>query len=400
MSTKQLEHSPLGASSMERWANCPGSTELIKALELPPADPSEYAIEGTNAHEVAAYCLRHQIDTWETIGKFAGTKGEFEVTVEMADAVQMYLDVIRGLLAEHGAVHTHLIEERISGDFSPEFYGTVDDAIVGELILDITDYKHGVGIAVDAEYNKQLLYYAVGILEKFIGPVRVRLRIVQPRAFHPAGPVRVWETTSEEILKWRDDVLKPAMLRAELDHTLIPGSHCHFCPGAAMRACPVLRGLFGAAATANPAEIPNYSDEVLAREFAMLEPVGFFKKAVEEEMLKRLSAGKKFEGTAKLVAKKADRVWKAEAEARLQRDLGPEIYTAPELKTPAQIDALGSKAKVLTKELAYAPQTGFTVAKWGDKRASITIQTAAQAFVAYAGGNSVEKLSAEEPPAS
>lgn len=391
MSTKQLEHSPKGASSMERWSNCPGSTQLIKALELPPADPSDYAIEGTNAHTVAAHCLRTGIDAWETIGKFKGEKGEFEVTVEMTDAVQMYLDVIRGLLDAAGPTAVHLVEERISGDINADFYGTVDDAIVGETVLDITDYKHGVGIAVDAEWNKQLLYYAVGILERYMGPVEVRLRIVQPRAFHPGGPVRVWKTTSTEILAWRDEVLRPAMERAEFEHILVPGSHCHFCPALATRSCPALKAMFKAAAEANPVAVPNYSDETLALEYQMLEAVGFYKKAVEGEMLKRLNSGSVFEGTAKLVKQKADRVWKPEAQETLVRELGAEeIFTKPELKSPAQIDALGAKAKTIVKSLAYTPQTGLTVARWSDKRAAIKVQTSAEAFASYAMNDEVD----------
>ncbi|MBO8865195.1 DUF2800 domain-containing protein, partial [Staphylococcus aureus] len=33
-------HSPLGASSADRWIHCPGSVALIKALDLPRSDRS------------------------------------------------------------------------------------------------------------------------------------------------------------------------------------------------------------------------------------------------------------------------------------------------------------------------------------------------------------------------
>jgi Protein of unknown function (DUF2800) len=361
--------------------NCPGSNVILKALELPASDDTDYAKEGTAAHAAAAHCLRNGLDAWEIEGKtFLG----YVVDTEMRDSIQLYLDTLAEVRAEHGkGLIKELIENRISGDFHPQFYGTVDDGIIGQEILDITDFKYGVGIAVDAGRNPQLMYYAVGILEKFMGPTRVRLRIVQPRAFHSDGPVREWETTTEELLAWKRKALIPAMARAELDTTLTPGDWCRFCP--AKLACPILTSIFGASITADASALVSISSAGLARDYSLLDASKHYWKAVETEVLRRLSKGDDVtdgtpERTYKLVPKKANRVLTKDGVAEAQIRFTPEELFVTEMKSPAQLDKLGDKGKTFTKEYAYTPQTGLTVAVSTDNRVGVKISKAADTF--------------------
>ena len=75
-------HSPLGASSAERWMSCPGSVSLIKQLDLDETDEPEYRGLGIAAHEAGAHCLKNKLDAWEVMGeKFHG----FEVDENMAN---------------------------------------------------------------------------------------------------------------------------------------------------------------------------------------------------------------------------------------------------------------------------------------------------------------------------
>ena len=74
-------HASLGASSASRWMACPGSVRLSEGM---PNISSDYAREGTAAHELAEMCLRQ--------GKPASAFLEqeiegFEVTEDMAEAV-------------------------------------------------------------------------------------------------------------------------------------------------------------------------------------------------------------------------------------------------------------------------------------------------------------------------
>ena len=381
------EHSPKGASSAERWMNCPGSHALLKVLDIPPSDESEFAKEGTGAHDAAAHCLQNQCDTWEIVGQeFKGVK----VDDEMAEAIQLYLQEVRELEAEHvaaGGKVQHLIEERISDDnIDVMFYGTVDNAILSPDVWDVTDFKYGVGIAVEAEENPQLKYYAVGLLARapdVPDSLRVRLRIVQPRAFHVDGPVRVWETTAGELRKWRDAVLIPAMAAAEIDTTLTPGSWCRFCP--AKLACPMLGVVFRAMATkVDPGQMAFLTDAQLGAEYVLIAPAKLRIAAIEAEMAKRLMAGRQI-AEAKLVQKKANRVFTTEGGRLMAEKFGAEAWTKPELKSPAEIDKLGPEGKKFTREYAYSPNTGFTIAPSTDTRVAVKVTSAKDAFASYQG---------------
>ena len=387
MSTVLATHSKKGASSAERWMNCPGSNVIVDSLKLEKTDETEFAAEGTAAHEAASHCLVNALDAWEVAGK---TFHDLVVTAEMASAFQLYLDTVRSIRDEHGPGVTSMVEARISGDFDELFYGTVDSAEVSPGLLDITDYKHGKGIAVDAKENAQLMYYAVGILEKLQGHFKVRLRIVQPRAFHAEGPVRKWETTSDYLREWRDKELIPAMARAGKDMTLIPGEHCRFCPSKIV--CPLLTGLFKVAMTTDASFATKLDSASLALQYQQIEGVKHFIRGLEAEVMKRLQAGETVSGgdpdnTFKLVYKKADRVFKPEGVAILTGK-NPEI-PAPfkaediyetKLKSVAGIADLGAEGKKFVKEYAYTPQNGLTVAASSDKRPGVKVQSPQEAF--------------------
>lgn len=375
------QHSPLGASAAERWMNCPGSNVILTILDLPPSEETDYAAEGTAAHSAAAHCLRQGLDAWEVQGM---TFDGYVVDVEMRDAIQMYLDYLAELRAEKGkGLIKELVEHRVSGDFHPLFFGTVDDGQVGEEVLDIVDFKYGAGIAIDARENVQMKYYAVGVLEKFMAPVRVRLHIVQPRAWHIDGPIRSWETTSSEILEWKQTKLIPAMARAELDTTLTPGDWCRFCP--AKLACPLLTSIFGASITADASALTNFSNASLARDYSLLDASKHYWNAVEREVLRRLQKGEEItdgteERTFKLVPKKANRVLTKEGVEEAKKRFAPEDLYETEMKSPAQIDKLGTAGKEFTKEFAYTPQTGLTVAPASDARVGVKILKASETF--------------------
>lgn len=382
-------HSTLGASAAERWMECPGSNVIINTLDLPPSDESDFAKEGTAAHEAAAHCESKGLDAFEIEGReFLG----YKVDIEMVDAIQEYLDEIARRRAEHlalGNICKELTEYRVSGDFHPLFFGTVDKAIVGEYILDVIDLKYGAGIAVDAEDNKQLKYYAVGILEKFIGPLtgRVRLTIVQPRAFHILGPIREWETTVEELLEWKKNTLIPAMNRAEVDVTLTPGDHCRFCP--AKIVCPVLTAIFGASVRADASALVNLSSTTLALDYSLIDASKHYWKAVEVEVFRRLSNGEVVSGgdtknTFKLVPQKANRVLTTEGQAEAKKLFTPDELFVTKMATPAQLDKLGAKGKKFTREYSYTPQTGLTVASADDPRVGVKVAPSSELFSSYA----------------
>ena len=370
-------HSPLGASSAERWMNCPGSVSLLATLNLPATEEPDYRIEGTAAHEAGAKCLREGLDAWEIVGEhFEG----IECDADMAEAVQVYLDTCRPFLTlPEGKVY---IERKMSSSAHALMFGTVDFAVATPSLLNIVDYKHGIGVSVEVEDNPQLKYYAYLVLQEHPEVRRVVTRVVQPRAPHPDGPVRRAEYAAEDICDWVEKELVPAMNAAQLDADFQAGKWCRFCP--AKLVCPVLTGLFGAATLAGQTPVPEMTDTDLGRTYQNVEGVKMYLKALEAETFRRLAMGRDVDGT-KLVHKKANRVWRDGAKDILQQAFGPKVFSVPELLSPAQMEKVDAQAPALVKEWAYKPESGLTVALATDKRVGVKPISATEAF-AHAGG--------------
>lgn len=390
-------HSPLGASGAERWMNCPGSVTLIKQLGLDETDEPEYRGLGIAAHEAAAFCLKNGQDAWEVMGeKFH----EYEVDDNMAQAIQVYIDVCRPLMAREGAIvyveHglayipdnsgiKEIIDPRADSLLQKYFYGTGDCCVIrpSDKYMDVIDYKHGEGIIVEAENNPQLLYYAFGFLLQHTDIETVRIRIVQPRTFDE--PVKTWIVKADYIRDWVADKLVPAMQLTEMDGAeLDAGSWCRFCP--AKLVCPMMASLFGAACKTNPKDIITLTDQSLGRSYQYRQALKFFLKAMEDEVYRRLNLGKVVPG-CKLVPKKANRVFKPEAPALAKVKFGKDAFTQPEIKSPAELEKLGQEAKEFVREYAYTPMTGLTVATDDDKRPPVKVETSQQAF-----GEAVKQL--------
>jgi hypothetical protein len=370
-------HSPLGASGAERWMNCPGSVTLLKRLDLSETDEPEYRSRGTSAHSVGYECLTQGKDAWE----FAGEEhGKHEADMEIMTAVQVYVDECRSLITPTAQV---FYEFNIADpDFHPEFFGTLDFGAIDGTTMYIRDYKHGAGIAVDCEWNPQIMYYAWGLLRRFPDVETVDLAIVQPRAFHPQGPIRRWTTSADQLRQWAVDELRPAMERTAQDASLDAGPWCRFCP--AKLVCPLMVSLFGAASTADCKGVVKLDTESLGRSYQYTAAVKSYIKALEEETFRRAMAGDQAPGT-KLVNKKANRIYKDGAEPVIVAEFGAEAMTKPELRSPAQLEDLGPRAKKLVAEWAYTPVTGLTLALASDKRVAQKVEPGSTAFKQYTG---------------
>lgn len=363
-------HSALGASSAERWMNCPGSVELLKQLQLPESDEEDWRAEGIAAHEAAAVCLREQLEPWELIGtSFHGVT----VDAEMAKALTVYTNAC-DMLRQPGFTY---IEHPVRMSQHALGFGTCDFGAYNEAegLLDITDLKWGVGIFVEVERNPQIMYYGFCKLQEHPGARRVRLRIIQPRITW-ADAIREWEISAEELAEWGETVLIPAMERTSIDNTLDTGSWCRFCP--AKLICPVLTGLYGAAAKADPKTIVNLTDDQFGRDYQQRSAVKFYLKAQEAEAMRRLKL--RLVPGIKLIRQKANRVWKPEARDILKARFGLDAYEDPELKSPAQMETLSPDAAEVVKRYAYTPEAGVTVALASDKAPAVTVPSAAETF--------------------
>lgn len=362
------EHSPLGASSAERWLNCPKSYGLIKTTG-DRDEGSEHAALGTAAHALAEMCLVQKKDAWEFVGTNVMTGredgdayvtrvflvGDGENNTIDANAVQVYLDFVRSLPGKHSW------EVRLGNKWKPHplYFGTADFVAVSDDEIHIVDYKNGAGIAVDAEDNPQLLYYAAGVLEELLPDLgsnnTVRLHIVQPRV---AGPdIKSTSMPIRDLNNWVDDTLIPGMLRAEAGQgEFTTGDWCRFCP--AILDCPKQHADLKAL---NQADVEKMTDEEIDLLYPTFATVKMFMKAAETRLMARAMEGKTF-SNVKLVNKRSPgREWKEEAQPLLLEWLGEEAYTK-KLISPAQAEKLSQRGKDFVKEYAFLPQaTGYNL---------------------------------------
>lgn len=383
-------HSKLGASSTHRWFHCPGSVKLIEAMGDTAKNSSSYADDGTLAHDIAARCLKSGEDAKVYIGE-ADFATEAEFKEEDAAAVQVYLDYIRKDIADLAKIDCQtprvLVEERFHlPDVHPDFYGTTDCTLIGDKQAVVADYKHGAGIMVSAEKNTQLMQYAVGALygteawpdDKF----PVEINICQPRVYG-VEPVRSWWTSVGELKEWlRDDWLPAARRTEQPSPFLQPGPWCNssFCPK--RLTCPAIHELRKRVLTYTPEIIKAMEDWELGLAATETNIVKGLAKVFDEEIFTRLRAGKQISGW-KMVAKKADRVWKEEREYdgvgtvkienAVQSNFGDKGYEKKKMKTPAAIEKLEG-GKDFVKEWAYKPDTGMTVAPDTNARAGQAVR--------------------------
>jgi hypothetical protein len=391
-------HSKIGASSAYRWFACPGSVSLASTMPKQPS--SVYAAEGTAAHELADMCLSSDTDAIEYVGqKLTTTFNDepFEVTEEMADAVQVYLDVVRENIKEHSQVY---YEEGFDlGWIHEGLFGTNDACIVDLFeTLHVFDYKHGKGHAVDVVGNKQLMYYALGAGHKLrFHFKKVKLWIVQPRAPHTDGPVRSWEITVDELLAFKDELKAAAVATEQPDAPLSAGDHCGFCPAAGK--CPALREKtydlaqavfkdFGNEATITLKKPDEIAPEQMSRILESANVLDGWIRSVEQYALSRALQGFPPEGF-KLVEKGTHRKWSSTeaVEAAFKDSIGDKLYTPRKVISPAQLEKLVGKAKAAdVAALTVKPKGEPTLAPLTDKRPAINMSLE-HIFAPVLGGN-------------
>lgn len=219
-------HAILSASSSHRWLNCPPSARLCETYE---DKGSDYAAEGTDAHSLCEYKLRTALGMEAT----DPTEHLTWYNEEMLDCANGYASYILELVEaakETCAVPVVLIEQRV--DFSrwvEQGFGTSDAILISDGTLHVVDYKHGLGVLVDADNNPQMMCYALGALELFDAIYdidTVAMTVYQPRRQN----VSTFEMSKDNLYRWADEVLKPtAELAFAGDGNFLCGEWCGFC---------------------------------------------------------------------------------------------------------------------------------------------------------------------------
>lgn len=308
-----VKHALLGASSAARWIACPPSA---RATENLPDEESEYAAEGTRAHEVCEVALRRNLKNWEQGQALmevipGGALGKDEKSSEIIRAANQYIDFIH----EQWALFPHkpgvFIEQEVDvSRWVPGGFGTCDCLMIGDGILHIVDFKYGKGVPVSPVRNPQLMYYALGAYALFDGIEEidtVRMSIVQPRIQEEP---ETWELSLADLLTWAREVLTPAAQMAwKGEGEFCPGHHCkdHFCK--AYPNCRAWQDKYGPLAGFEPLPQPAaLTDEELGDWLRKVQGLAQYARDLEDYAQTALLEGRSLPGW-KLVAGRSTRKW-------------------------------------------------------------------------------------------
>jgi hypothetical protein len=365
---KSRDHALLSASSAHRWLNCPPSAIAATTYK---DEGSEFAAEGTLAHEVAEAIASGKLDPVRCREHWSEAEEMDGFTLEMLDCATEYSDYIQEHIKSPTA--TVLLEQRV--DFSPwvpEGFGTCDCIILQDDTMTVIDYKYGKGVAVEAVNNPQLRLYALGALNDFgiaYDVTKVETHIFQPRINNVAQEV----LTADELLKWGDSIKPIAQKAAKGKGTYKAGTHCKFCPHAGK--CRALTALCTEKVNAYgvSAKVPTLAPHEVA-EVLELEPViNLWLKSVKAQAMQTLLDGGEVPGFKVVAGKEGNRKWKDEIEvlnALICSGYEKEDVTETKLLSPAGMDkAIGKKkvAELLEALIDRAPGAP-TLAPATDKR--------------------------------
>ena len=387
----EREHALLSASAANRWLNCPPSAKLEDAEG--PRVSSVYADEGTLAHELGELYIRHDVlgtvDDQAFSDRFDEIMNNQLFSEEMLDVVPTYVDYCTEQFNAARSIDPQAImdvEQKLDlTEFVPESFGTADCVILGGNLIEVVDYKHGKGVPVYAEWNKQLMLYGLGALRKYdvlFDIEEVRVTIVQPRI----NNISSWQISVDELLKWASDELIPiAKLAFAGEGELKAGDWCKFC--AVKNRCRTLYKKNTELAKYDFQDAALLSDDEIADILKKIPALVEWANSIQEYAQDRaINYGKIWPGF-KLVEGASRRKWLDEdavAEAifsKIPEASEDQVYDM-KLKTITQIEKIFGK-KVVAEQLSdviVKPQGKPTLVPISDKRPALGTEEAINDF--------------------
>lgn len=363
------KHAYLSASASHRWLACPPSAKLCANI-LDQA--SEYAQQGTDCHELCAYLVekalgRDVIDPTENFTYY---------DAEMQNCAEEYRNYVLEQIEaakEFCKDPQVMIEQRL--DFSrwvENGFGTGDCVIVADEVLQIIDYKHGLGILVSAgddEYggNSQMMCYALGALEVF-GDIydinQIKMTIFQPRR----NNISTYTISKKDLLKWADEVLAPTAQLAYVGQgEFNAGDHCTFCK---VKATCRKRAEYNLELAKYDFKMPATLDDTeIAAILEKVDEMISWGNDIKDYALQQAQSGVHFEGW-KIVEGRSNRKYTDEnAVTDTVKDAGFDPYEKKLLGITAMSTLLGKKKfEELLGGLIYKPPGKPTLVPESDKR--------------------------------
>lgn len=366
------KHAYLSASASHRWLACPPSAKLCASI---PDQASEYAQQGTDCHELCAYLVEKALgrdvpDPTESLTYY---------DAEMQNCAEEYRNYVLEQIEaakEFCKDPQVMIEQRL--DFSrwvENGFGTGDCVIVADEVLQIIDYKHGLGVLVSAGDdvhggNSQMMCYALGALEVF-GDIydinQIKMTIFQPRRDN----ISTYTISRDNLLKWADEVLTPTAQLAYVGKGEFKASdHCQFCK---VKATCRKRAEYNLELAKYDFEMPATLDNTeIAAILEKVDEMISWGNDINEYALKQAQSGVHFEGW-KVVEGRSNRKYTDEkAVAFKVKDAGFDPYEKKLLGVTAMSTLLGKKKfEELLGELIYKPPGKPALVPESDKRPAI-----------------------------
>ena len=355
-----MQHSKVvGGSTAKRVLNCPGSVALVQ--RMPEQEVSEYAKRGSVLHECVERLLNQDSDINDVSAK---------LTEEEINKLHFCVDAIRRIDPDANMYYAQEVKVEFEGVKHLEnvfgtvdFIGRIDDRVV------VLDWKFGDGVAVPAEENDQLLFYAAAAMKTselnwvFEDATEIELIIVQPPV------LRRWTTTFKRLDHFIEDLQDAVKAASKPDAHLEVGDWCRWC--AAKPICPKMRGDIQ---RVTHMKLESIGGPELGAALQLADKLEEFIAAARQLAQERLEKDMPVPGY-KLVAKRPVRKWANErqaAEVLLGMNLPPLQVIVPTIVSPAQAERLLKQSKqALPKDLVVAVSSGSTLAPEDDPRPAV-----------------------------
>ena len=345
----------LRPSSATRWIACPASARL--SLQVPREESGEAAQIGTAIHALAETCWQLDQDPMDFVGK---TIEGIVITKENAEFALAHVRMVAGLEAELGTVKVE--QYGVAYETTLAKVGGTADVVAYNLdksVLVIADLKTGRGW-VDAD-SDQMRIYALGVMQKLVKVFdKVGLTIVQPQT----GENRHHEMTGDELLKWKADVLIPAVVAAADGRSQPTPSKdaCQWCPAKII--CPAqTKALAEVPVTA---DVTTLSPDQVSDLLDKAELVEDFIAALRKQATKTLTEGGVLRGW-QMAPKRPTRQWTNETHAlqeMLNAGIKYEQVYETSMITPAAADKLlGKDRKQVLDSVTKKVSSGLTLSK-------------------------------------
>lgn len=362
-------HAILSASSAYRWLTCPPSA--LKNAEVEDK-PSEFALQGTDAHSLCEYKLKHALGM-EATDPTASLEYYDQEMEECSDA---YVGFVLEQKAQAGKTCKDplvLVEQKLDfSRFVPDGFGTGDCLIIADGELQVIDFKYGTGVQVEAENNPQMMCYALGAMLLYDGIYdidSVKMTIFQPRKNHVSSSI----ISKDDLYSWAVDVLHPiAEIAAKGEGDFKAGDHCRFCK---IKAACRKRAEYNLELAKYDFKPADELDEVeIAAILERADGFAAWLADLKDYALSQALKGYKYEGF-KLVAGRSVRKYKDEAAvAQTVEQAGFDPWAKKVLGITEMTKLLGKdRFKELLSDFIIKPEGKPTLVPASDKRKELNI---------------------------